>query len=228
MALCLLVRLVGFRILSIERCRNVTLKVICFIRKRLGTLFCIVNCRRVFFFSSRRRHTRYIGDWSSDACSSDLLALDETFSEAVERYRYIQECAVLARGLNQATALEAALKMTETSYLVAKPYSGADFLHGPIAMVSEGFPCFLFAPDGRTYPSMVELALKLRERAAEMIVIAHSPEILDLAVRPLRLPVAIHEMLSPLLAILPGQLWAYHLARARGKDPDKPRGLSKV
>jgi glucosamine--fructose-6-phosphate aminotransferase (isomerizing) len=156
------------------------------------------------------------------------LALDETISGAVERYRYIHECAVLARGLNQATALEAALKMTETSYLVAKPYSGADFLHGPIAMVSEGFPCFLFAPDGRTYPSMVELALKLRERAAEMIVIAHSPEILDLAVRPLRLPVAIHEMLSPLLAILPGQLWAYHLARARGKDPDKPRGLSKV
>ena len=52
-----------------------------------------------------------------------------------------------------ATALEAALKMTETSYLVAKPYSGADFLHGPIAMVSDGFPCLLFAPDGRAYPS---------------------------------------------------------------------------
>jgi glucosamine--fructose-6-phosphate aminotransferase (isomerizing) len=75
---------------------------------------------------------------------------------------------------------------------------------------------------------MVELALKLRERAAEMIVVAHSPEILDLAVRPLRLPAAIPEMLSPLTAILPGQLWAYHLACARGKDPDKPRGLSKV
>ena len=111
-----------------------------------------------------------------------------TSRNAVERYRYISECAVLARGLNQPTALEAALKMTETSYLVAKPYSGADFLHGPIAMINEGFPCFLYVPDGRAYPSMLELALKLRERAAEMIVIAHSPEVLELAKRPLHVP----------------------------------------
>jgi glucosamine--fructose-6-phosphate aminotransferase (isomerizing) len=156
------------------------------------------------------------------------LDMDDTVAAAVERYRYIQECAVLARGLNQATALEAALKMTETSYLVAKPYSGADFLHGPIAMVSEGFPCFLFAPEGRAYPSMVELALKLRERGAELIVVAHSPEILELATKPLALPLAVHELLSPLLYIVPGQLWAYHLARTRGQNPDKPRGLTKV
>ena len=156
------------------------------------------------------------------------LDMDDTVAAAVERYRYIQECAVLARGLNQATALEAALKMTETSYLVAKPYSGADFLHGPIAMVSEGFPCFLFAPEGRAYPSMVELALKLRERAAELIVVAYSPEILELATKPLAMPLPVHELLSPLLYIVPGQLWAFHLARTRGQNPDKPRGLSKV
>ncbi len=156
------------------------------------------------------------------------LNMDDTVAAAVERYRYIQECAVLARGLNQSTALETALKMTETSYIVAKPYSGADFLHGPIAMVSEGFPCFLFAPEGRTYPSMVELALKLRDRAAELIVVAHSPEILELATKPLALPLPVPELLSPLLYIVPGQLWAYHLARARGQNPDKPRGLTKV
>ena len=157
-----------------------------------------------------------------------VLALDDVIAQSSERYRYIQECAVLARGLNQATALEAALKMTETSYLVAKPYSGADFLHGPIAMVSEGFPCFLYAPTGRAYPSMVELALKLRERAAEMVIVAHSPEILELAVKPLAMPVSPDELLSPLLYIVPGQLWAYHLARTRGQNPDRPRGLSKV
>ena len=157
-----------------------------------------------------------------------MLTLDAPIARAVERYRDSQECAVLARGLNQATALEAALKMTETSYLVAKPYSGADFLHGPIAMVSEGFPCMLYAPDGRAYPSMVELALKLRERAAEMIIVARSPEILELAVRPLEVPVAVEELLSPLAYIVPGQLWACHLARARGQNPDRPRGLSKV
>jgi len=156
------------------------------------------------------------------------LALDSAIGAASERYRYIQECAVLARGLNQCTALEAALKMTETSYLVAKPYSGADFLHGPIAMVSEGFPCFLFAPDGKAYPSMVDLALKLRTRDAELVVVAHNAEILGLAAKPIEIPVEVNEWLSPLVYIVPGQLWAYHLARNRGHDPDKPRGLSKV
>jgi glutamine---fructose-6-phosphate transaminase (isomerizing) len=156
------------------------------------------------------------------------LALDEPIQCAVERYRYIQECAVLARGINLPTALESALKMTETSYLVAKPYSGADFLHGPIAMISEGFPTILYMPDGRAYPSMVELALKLRERAAEMVIIARSEEALALANRPLQMPVDIDEMLSPLLYIIPGQLWAYHLSIARGNNPDRPRGLSKV
>jgi glucosamine--fructose-6-phosphate aminotransferase (isomerizing) len=157
-----------------------------------------------------------------------VLPLHEQIAQTVERYRYIEECAVLARGLNQATALEAALKMTETSYLVAKAYSMADFLHGPIAIVSEGFPCFLFAPDGRAYPSMVDLALKLRERGAEMVIFAHSPEILDLATRGVALPVTLSEFLSPLLYIVPGQLWANYLSLARGQNPDRPRGLSKV
>lgn len=179
------------------------------------------------------------GQWANRAAVLDglraipeqmraALAIDAEIAQAVERYRYIHECAVLARGLNQCTALEAALKMTETSYLVAKPYSGADFLHGPIAMVSEGFPCFLYVPDGRAYPSMVELALKLRERAAELVIFAHTPDILELATKPLHIPVAVDELLSPLLYIVPGQLWACHLARARGYNPDKPRGLTKV
>lgn len=158
----------------------------------------------------------------------EALKLDEVIGSSCERYRYIQECAVLARGLNQCTALEAALKMTETSYLVAKPYSGADFLHGPIAMVSDGFPCFLFAPDGRAYPSMLELARKLRDRSAEMVIVAQDPEILALSAKPIPMAEAIDELLSPLVYIVPGQLWAYHLARNRGHDPDKPRGLSKV
>ena len=156
------------------------------------------------------------------------LALSEPIAETVQRYRYMSECAVLARGLNQATAQESALKMIETSYLLAKAYSMADFLHGPIAMVSEGFPCLLYAPDGRAYPSMVELALKLREREAELVVFARAEEIRGIATRALTVPVEMDERLSPLLYIVPGQLWACHLAVARGHNPDKPRGLSKV
>ena len=157
-----------------------------------------------------------------------MLPLDEAITRAVERYRYMPECAVLARGLNQATGLEAALKMTETSYLLAKAYSMADFLHGPIAMIKEGFPCLLFAPDGRAYPSMTELALKLRERGAELIVVARDPEILALATTPIEIPIEADEKISPLLYIVPGQLWACRLALSRGQNPDRPRGLNKV
>ncbi len=156
------------------------------------------------------------------------LGIEPEIARSVERYRYMTECAVLARGINQATALEVALKITETSYLAAKPFSGADFLHGPIAMIAPGFTCMIFAPDGRGYPSLLELALTLQEREAELIVVAHSPEILGLAERPLAIETQIDEMLSPLLYIVPGQLWAYHLAKARGTDPDRPRGLHKV
>src|SRR5207248_11127952 len=107
----------------------------------------------------------------------ETLSMEADIEQAVERYRYMQECAVLARGINQATALEAALKMTETSYVLAKPYSGADFLHGPIAMVGVGFPCFLYAPDGRAYPPLLEVSLKVRERKGDLVVFAHSREI---------------------------------------------------
>jgi glucosamine--fructose-6-phosphate aminotransferase (isomerizing) len=159
---------------------------------------------------------------------TEVLTVAKTVEQSVERYRYMDECAVLARGINQPTALECALKMTETSYVVAKPYSGADFLHGPIAMVDSGFPCFLYAPAGRAYPFMLELALKIREREGEMLIVAHEKEILGLATTAIRMPVEVDELLSPLTCILPGQLFAYYLAKAKGGDPDSPRGLTKV
>ena len=158
----------------------------------------------------------------------DALAMGETIQVAVERFRYMEECAVLARGINQATALEAALKITETSYVVAKSYSGADFLHGPIALVEAGFPCILYAPEGRAYPSMLELALKIKERRGEMVIVSRDQGILDLAATPLAVPTPVGELTSPLSYIIPGQLFAYYLALTRGEDPDKPRGLSKV
>lgn len=156
------------------------------------------------------------------------LELEGHIERSAERYRYIRECAVVARGINQATALEAALKMVETSYVVAKPYSGADFQHGPIAMVEDGFPCFVYAPTGRAYAFMLETALKIKERGGEMIVTAHDREILDLGRTRFEVPVQVSEVLSPLVYIVPGQLFAYYLSRTRGGNPDAPRGLHKV
>lgn len=158
----------------------------------------------------------------------EVLALDTEIARRAERYRYMEKCVVLARGLNQATAMEAALKLAETCYVEAQPYSAADFLHGPIAIVAEGFPCLLFAPSGRGYPSMRDLARRLRERDAETIIVSDEEEILQWAVTPIRLPAAVDEALAPIVAIVAGQLFACHLARVKGLDPDSPRGLRKV
>ena len=156
------------------------------------------------------------------------LAMEAEIARVVERYRYMLDCAVLARGINHATALEAALKMTETSYIGSEPYSGADFLHGPIAMVEAGYPCFLYAPEGRAYAFMLELALKIRERGGEMVIISSADEILAQATTPLKVPVQVDELVSPFVYVLPAQMLAYYLARTRGADPDHPRGLTKV
>jgi glucosamine--fructose-6-phosphate aminotransferase (isomerizing) len=184
----------------------------------VGLLVGILTDRRDFLTSLNHVSAR----------TRETLAMDSEIAKSVERYRYMEECAVLARGVNQATALEAALKMTETSYVAAKPYSGADFQHGPVALVDSGFPCVIYAPPGRAYPSMLELALKIKERHGEMLVVSSEPDILELATIGLNVPMQVDELLSPIPYIIPGQLFAYYLAKTRGEDPDKPRGLSKV
>jgi glutamine---fructose-6-phosphate transaminase (isomerizing) len=165
------------------------------------------------------------------------LSLEEALTDGVERYRYMEECVLLARGVNQATAMETALKLTETSYVRAHPWSAADFLHGPIAAVDEGFPCILYVSRGRTEAAMLDLTRQLFERRAECLLITDS----DLAVelvsertasgvygRALRVPIDTDEILTPLVHIVAGQLFALHLARVKGRDPDAPRGLHKV
>ncbi len=155
------------------------------------------------------------------------LALEPRIAERAERYRYMEECVVLARGINQCSALETSLKLSETSYLRAHPFSAADFLHGPIAVVEEGYPCLLFAPSGRGFDAMAELAGELDQRGAELLVLSDREDLLARAETPLPMPAA-PELLTPLVGIVVAQLFAYHLARVKGRDPDRPRGLKKV
>lgn len=156
------------------------------------------------------------------------LQQEGVIRQAVDRYRYVRECVSLARGINQATAEETALKLIETCYVVCKAYSVADFMHGPFALIEPGFPCLLFAPDGATLPTVRESAARLREHGAETILFAHDPDILHLARTPIELPVDVPESVSPIVYIVLGQLFAYHLALTRDLNPDQPRGLQKV
>jgi glucosamine--fructose-6-phosphate aminotransferase (isomerizing) len=156
------------------------------------------------------------------------LGLRETVHQRAERYRYMEACVVLGRGYNYGTAHEIAIKIKELSYLLMDSYSPADFKHGPIAVIEQGFPVILVAPSGQVFADMLSLAKELAEKGAELIAISDRKEALDIAVTPLRLPVALPEWLSPIVTVIPGQLLAHDLTVARGYDPDHPRGLLKV
>ncbi len=73
-------------------------------------------------------------------------------ARAAERYRYLRVCVVIGRGYNYATAFELALKIKELNYVIAEPYSSADFLHGPVAVIEEAFPTIIVAPSGIMLP----------------------------------------------------------------------------
>jgi len=157
------------------------------------------------------------------------LLLDESIERVAERYCYMERCVVLGRGYNYATAFEWSLKLKELAYVVAEPYSSADFQHGPIAIVGRGFPVLAVAPGGAVYADMLSLLRRLdNEHQAELLVISDEEEALALARTSLRLPRDIPEWLSPVMSIVPAQLFCYHLTRAKGYDTEAPRGLSKV
>ena len=156
------------------------------------------------------------------------LAVDDTIARVAPRYRYMQRCVVIGRGYNYATAFETALKLKEMTYTIVEPYSSADFLHGPLAMLEPGFPVIVIAPSGLMAAEAVEFTRTLRERQAEVIAVSDDPAVLDQARVPLALPSPVPEWLSPITAIAAGQLLAMHLAHTRDFDIDSPRSIRKV
>jgi len=158
-----------------------------------------------------------------------VLAQNDFLAQAAQRYRYMDRTVVLGRGFNYSTAFEWALKLKELTYITAEPYSSADFAHGPIAMVVSGFPVLAVAPKGKVFPSMLEALRHLKtDFGAELVVISNDKRALSLAQVPLTIPAETPEWLSPLVAILPAQLFAYHLTLAKSYDPERPRMLRKV
>lgn len=156
------------------------------------------------------------------------LAGATTLAARAERYRYMGECVVIGRGYHYPTAMELALKLKELTYVMAQAYSSADFRHGPIATISEGLPAILIMPAGAAFADMLDLAQELTSRGAELLIASDQPAATALATTVLPLAGPAAEWLSPITAIVPGQLLALYLTLAKGYDPDKPRGLHKV
>ena len=156
------------------------------------------------------------------------LEVDAAVGEVAPRYRYMERCVAIGRGFNYATAFELALKLKELTYTVVEAYSSADFLHGPLALIERGFPAIVIAPSGKMTARLREFIGTLGERGAEVIVISDERETLDLARIALPLAQSVPEWLSPITAIVPGQLLALHLAHVRDLNVDQPRAIRKV
>lgn len=160
---------------------------------------------------------------------SGLYLQEDQIQTYASRFRYMDQCVVLGRGFNYATAFEWSLKLKELTYTVAQPYSSADFLHGPIALVSSGFPIFAIAPRGEVFDDMSSLLHQLKEfHRADLFIISDDQDLLQIADCRIPLPPGIPEWLSPLVCIIPAQIFSYHLTLIKRIDPDTPRGLSKV
>jgi glucosamine--fructose-6-phosphate aminotransferase (isomerizing) len=159
--------------------------------------------------------------------ASSLKIIPE-IRQIVERYRFMRQCVVVARGLNYANAFELSLKLMETCYVVAERFSAADFLHGPIAMIESDFPVILFMPPGKTYADMKKLAERVRKLRAETLIISAEGVRLPGYTNAIRVPASIPEVYTPIPYIVPGQIFACLLAELKGIDPDKPRSLKIV
>jgi glucosamine--fructose-6-phosphate aminotransferase (isomerizing) len=159
---------------------------------------------------------------------TEVLGAEPEIARVTERYRYLHECIVAARGYDFGTARELALKLMETCHVVALPLSSADLLHGPIALVEHDFPVFVIAPPGPAFRHLSDVAGRLRRRQAETVILSSEPGILQQARVPVRLGTKAADAVAPPVYGVAIQLLAYHLARTKGLNPDRPRGLRKV
>jgi glutamine---fructose-6-phosphate transaminase (isomerizing) len=154
------------------------------------------------------------------------LSLDT--APELDEYAESVGATVVARGVNYGTAFEIALKIRELSGLVVEAYSPADLMHGPIAAIRPGWPVIVVAPTGPARPSVEEVVLPLRDRGARIIAVSDVAAVLRRAQTRLPLVPRVPEWLSPIVAVVPGQLTALRLAQLRGLDIDSPAGLNKV
>jgi len=129
---------------------------------------------------------------------------------------------VVGRGLLYSAALEAALKVRETTRITAEGFSAADLRHGPIAVVEPGYPVLALRAPGPAFADMADLVDDLRRRGADVALVSEEED------AALPLPPGVPEALAPIVAVVRAQQLALALARRRGLDPDAPEGLAKV
>lgn len=160
---------------------------------------------------------------------ASVLELEEEARRIARDQAGMDRCVVLGRGYHYATAREWSLKLKELAYVLADPYSSADFIHGPLALIEAGFPTFCVAPRGATERDMAEVIDRLGgELGASLLIVSDDETVRAKGTWSFALPEALPEWLVPIVSIVPGQLHAMHTTIAQGRDPEQPRSIAKV
>ncbi len=178
---------------------------------------------------SPRDGAEYIKELKSiPAKVSEILSMDSGIRAIAEKYKNATNALYLGRGINFPVALEGALKLKEISYIHAEGYPAAEMKHGPIALIDENMPVIVVAPDDFVYTKILNNIEEVKTRKGKIIVVANEPSngLEDLADDIIFIPRTL-PALTPLLTVIPLQLFAYHVAVQRGLDVDQPRNLAK-
>jgi glucosamine--fructose-6-phosphate aminotransferase (isomerizing) len=165
--------------------------------------------------------------------AADLLAgtmdgLQRAVAAPAMAFTYVGRMYVIGRGLEFATAREVALKLTETCRVAAEPLTATDLAHGPVAALDSLFPVWTIAAHDESLPAIVEGADRVRRAGATLVASGPAADEIPGAAYRLGVPAPSLPILSPLLSVVPGQLFANALAAAKGLDPAHPEHLSKV
>ena len=157
-----------------------------------------------------------------------ILSIEARVANVAISFAYAGRMFVVGRGAEFATAREIALKLLETCRVAAEPLTATDLAHGPVAALDSMFPVWAIASDDATLPAVIEAVERAHEAGATVVASGSAASAIPGADYVLPSPAVPSPLLAPLLSIVPGQLFACALARARGLDPDAPRGLQKV
>jgi len=163
-----------------------------------------------------------------DVVSHALEETKDRMQELAKKYAKEKFFIFLGRGISTATAFEGRLKVMELSYIPCIAYPAGESKHGPISVVEKGVPVFFVCPKDETRKTIIGNIEEMRARGAKIITIGSKDdeELMEISDDYIGLP-DVHELLSPIIYVLPFQLLAYYLAIERGLDPDKPRNLAK-
>ena len=159
---------------------------------------------------------------------SETLKQDERIAEFAKTFTYAQNFIYLGRGYNYPIAMEGALKLKEISYIHAEGYPAAEMKHGPIALINQEMPVVVIAPQCGTYEKVVSNIQEIKARKGRIISIVTEGDtvVRDMSDYSICIPKT-EECLAPILAAIPLQLLAYHIAVVKGCNVDQPRNLAK-